>query len=589
MMNELLKVKIELLKDVPGVYIMKNAEGTVIYVGKAKSLIKRVRQYFYRPQEGKVLRMVREITDFDTIQIHSEKEALLLELNLIRKYYPKYNILLKDGKTYPYIALSKGKEPRLKIAYKPNDKDHYYFGPYPSVGSAYKTIDLLNRIFPLRKCKRVPSSPCLYYHLNQCLGPCVNRDLGDSYRAMVSDIRRFMSGDDESKIRLSIQEQMKKAADDLNFEKAQEYKKTLEAIDHIREKQSIALHDLTAMDVVATSSREGYFALSILTYRKGLLLGKNVFVMEQEGEENHEQVVSLIFQYYQKHDLPRELIIGQKEWKSPLEEALEIRVHLPSRGIKKDLLLIALENAKNGIDEHFLSARLEDDNLELLENLGEILHIPTPLHIELFDNSHLQGSEPIGAMVAFINGVKTPSMYRKYNISMSSGKDDLKSMYEVIFRRYSRLMKEGGKLPDLILVDGGMNQIRAAKEALCDAGAERIPLAGLAKDDHHHTSMLLSETDSYPISSQDKLFLFLVRMQDEVHRFAIAFHRQKRSKKTVASFFDDIPGIGAKRKEMLSRAYPSLDSLKNATARELSQIVPVNVAENILKKLEKNR
>ena len=588
-MNELLKIKIELLKDVPGVYIMKNAEGTVIYVGKAKSLIKRVKQYFYRPQEGKVLRMVREITDFDTIQIHSEKEALLLELNLIRKYYPKYNILLKDGKTYPYIALSKGKEPRLKIAYKPSDKDHYYFGPYPSVGSAYKTIDLLNRIFPLRKCNHIPSAPCLYYHLNQCLGPCVNKDLGDSYRAMVSDIRHFMSGDDENKIRLSIQEQMKKAANDLNFEKAQEYKKTLEAIDHIREKQSIALSDLTAMDVVATSSREGYFALSILTYRQGLLLGKNVFVMEKEGEENHEQVVSMIFQYYQKHDLPRELIIGQEEWKSPLEEALEIRVRLPSRGIKKDLLLIALENAKNGIDEHFLSARLEDDNLELLEKLGNILQISTPLHIELFDNSHLQGSEPIGAMVAFVNGVKTPSMYRKYNISMSSGKDDLKSMYEVIYRRYSRLIKEGGKLPDLILVDGGLNQIHAAKAALCDAGAERIPLAGLAKDDRHHTSMLLSETAAYPISSQDKLFLFLVRMQDEVHRFAITFHRQKRSKKTVSSFFDDIPGIGEKRKEMLNRAYPSLDSLRNATVQELSQIVPQNVAENLMKKLEKNR
>ena len=370
-MNELLKVKIELLKDVPGVYIMKNSEGTVIYVGKAKSLIKRVKQYFYRPQVGKVMRMVREITDFDTIQINSEKEALLLELNLIQKYYPKYNILLKDGKTYPYIALSKDKEPRLKIAYKPNDKDHYYFGPYTSSSSAYKIIDLLNKIFPLRKCSYIPSSPCLYYHLHQCLGPCINKNLANEYKSMVNDIKHFMQGDD-SKIKTNLILQMKKASEELNFEKAGEYKKIIDSIDHIQEKQSITLSSKLSLDVIATSSREGYFALSIITYRNGLLLGKNVFVNEQEGENNDEQVISLIFQYYQKHDLPKEIIVGNKEY-LVLQEGLSTKVILPSRGIKHDLLLIALENAKNGIDEHFLSARLEDDNLLLLEELGNIL------------------------------------------------------------------------------------------------------------------------------------------------------------------------------------------------------------------------
>ncbi len=583
-MNELLKVKIELLKDVPGVYIMKNSEGTVIYVGKAKSLIKRVKQYFYRPQVGKVMRMVREITDFDTIQINSEKEALLLELNLIQKYYPKYNILLKDGKTYPYIALSKDKEPRLKIAYKPNDKDHYYFGPYTSSSSAYKIIDLLNKIFPLRKCSYIPSSPCLYYHLHQCLGPCINKNLANEYKSMVNDIKHFMQGDD-SKIKTNLILQMKKASEELNFEKAGEYKKIIDSIDHIQEKQSITLSSKLSLDVIATSSREGYFALSIITYRNGLLLGKNVFVNEQEGENNDEQVISLIFQYYQKHDLPKEIIVGNKEY-LVLQEGLSTKVILPSRGIKHDLLLIALENAKNGIDEHFLSARLEDDNLLLLEELGNILNIKTPLHIELFDNSHLQGSEPIGAMVCFINGVKTPSMYRKYNIKQSSGKDDLKSMYEVIYRRYSRLKKENQPFPDLILVDGGFNQLKVAQKALDDLDI-KINLAGLEKDDHHHTSTLLTLEKEYSLSNQSKLFLFLVRMQDEVHRFAITFHRQKRSKKVISSFFDNIEGIGEKRKEMLNKAYPSLDSLKNASLEELSQIVPQEVGQRIIDKLNK--
>ena len=574
----------ELLKDVPGVYIMKNSEGTVIYVGKAKSLIKRVKQYFYRPQVGKVMRMVREITDFDTIQINSEKEALLLELNLIQKYYPKYNILLKDGKTYPYIALSKDKEPRLKIAYKPNDKDHYYFGPYTSSSSAYKIIDLLNKIFPLRKCSYIPSSPCLYYHLHQCLGPCINKNLANEYKSMVNDIKHFMQGDD-SKIKTNLILQMKKASEELNFEKAGEYKKIIDSIDHIQEKQSITLSSKLSLDVIATSSREGYFALSIITYRNGLLLGKNVFVNEQEGENNDEQVISLIFQYYQKHDLPKEIIVGNKEY-LVLQEGLSTKVILPSRGIKHDLLLIALENAKNGIDEHFLSARLEDDNLLLLEELGNILNIKTPLHIELFDNSHLQGSEPIGAMVCFINGVKTPSMYRKYNIKQSSGKDDLKSMYEVIYRRYSRLKKENQPFPDLILVDGGFNQLKVAQKALDDLDI-KINLAGLEKDDHHHTSTLLTLEKEYSLSNQSKLFLFLVRMQDEVHRFAITFHRQKRSKKVISSFFDNIEGIGEKRKEMLNKAYPSLDSLKNASLEELSQIVPQEVGQRIIDKLNK--
>ena len=404
---------------------------------------------------------------------------------------------------------------------------------------------------------------------------------------MANDIKKFMNGEDDNKIKSQVFNNMKKASEELNFEKASEYKKILDAIDHIQEKQSITLNNHSSFDVIATSYRENYFALSILTYRKGLLLGKNVFVNEQEGEDNEEQVLSMIFQYYQKHEIPKEILIGNKKYQESLINILQTKINIPSRGIKKEMLLIALENAKNGIDEHFLSSRLNDDNLKLLEELGEILHIKTPLRIELFDNSHLQGSSPIGAMVVFINGEKAPSMYRKFNITYSDGKDDLKSMYEVIFRRYSRLKKENQSYPDLILVDGGLNQILMAKKALSDAGVD-IFVAGLSKDDHHHTSLLLTEDEAYPLDKQDKLFLFLIRMQDEVHRFAITFHRKKQEKKLTTSFFDDIEGIGYKRKEMLNKAYPSLDSLKNASIEELSQIVPTIIAERIVEKLKKN-
>ena len=585
-MNDILKVKIELLKDVPGVYLMKDKDGNVIYVGKAKSLIRRVKSYFFRPQEGKVFRMVREICDFDTIQINSEKEALLLELNLIRKYYPKYNVLLKDGKTYPFICLSKENEPRLKMVYKPSDKKNYYFGPYTSSSYAWKIIDLLNKIFPLRKCNVMPSSPCLYYHIGQCLGPCIHKDLNDKYVDMIKEIKRFLNGDD-SKIKQDLVLKMKEASNSLNFEKAKEYKDLIDAINHIQEKQNISLSTLKDADVIASSSREGYFSFAVMTYRKGLLIGKNIYVLEKEGEDNIEQLTTLIYQYYLKHDLPKEIIVGSDELKNSLINLLDVRVNNPSRGEKKNLLLIALENAKNGIDEHFLSARLEDDNLLLLERLGGLLNIKTPLHIELFDNSHLQGSEAIGAMVVFINGVKVPSMYRKYNIEASSGKDDLKSMYEVIYRRYSRLINEEQKLPDLIIVDGGYNQLEVAKKALSDLNIS-IPLCGLSKDEHHNTSMLIDENEVYPLDTKDKLFLFLVRMQDEVHRYAISFHRQKRSKKLGLSFFDNIEGIGMKRKELLTKAYPSLASLKSATLEELTQLIPIEVAKRIIEKINDN-
>ena len=583
-MTPILKAKIDLLKDVPGTYLMKDKDGTIIYVGKAKSLIKRVKQYFYRPQVGKVFAMVREIVDFDTIETISEKEALLLELNLIQKYYPKYNILLKDGKSYPYIALKKVGDPELKIAYKDKDKKYQYFGPYPSSKSCYQTIDLLHKIFPLRKCKHIPSSPCIYYHMGQCLGPCVKKITSEEYKTYVNDIIRILKGD-VSKIVSSYKEKMKLAADNLEFEKAKEYKDILDSLNYIAEKQSIMTNDNVSRDVVAISKRDFYFALTILTYRNGRLLGKNNFVIESE-EDIVEQEISLLYQYYSSRDLPKEIVLADINVKKRLEEVFNTKVLVPSRGVKKDLLLIALENAKAALDEHFMTARLEDNMLFVLEELGTLLNIKTPLRIELFDNSHLQGEEPIGAMVCFVNGLKAPSLYRKYNIKDSSGKDDLSSMKEVIYRRYKRLLEEEKEFPDLIIVDGGINQINVALSSLEELNIS-IPVAGLAKDNHHHTAYLIKDGKMISLKDKEKIFMFLVRMQDEVHRFAISFHRAKREKKIKNSFFDDIIGIGIKRKETLLKAYPSLNELKSATYEELISLVPEHVAKAILEKINK--
>lgn len=583
-MNELLMAKIDLLSNKPGVYLMKNNDNHIIYVGKAKSLIKRVKQYFTRPQEGKVFRMVREVVDFDTIETPSEKEALLLEINLIRKHYPKYNILLKDGKSYPYIALKKKNDPFLKIAYKDNDKNFKYFGPYPNSKAVYSTIDLLNKLFPLRKCQTLHKEPCLYYHLGNCLGPCINRIKDEDYKELTDQITRFLNGD-TSKIKVDCQKKMRTFSENLEFEKAQEMKLILEAIDEINKKQNIMLKDHINRDVISYSSRDGYFSLCIMTYRKGILLGKNLFVLEC-FDNQHEDLIDCIYQYYINHELPNEIIVADNLLSDELSYLLERKVISPTRGVKKDLLLIALENAKKGLDEHFLTARLEDDSLSLLEELGKLLNIKTPLHIELFDNSHLQGSYPIGALVVYKNGNKVPSMYRKYNIKESEGKDDLKSMEEVLTRRYSRLILESQELPDLILVDGGENQVNIALEVIDNLGLT-IPVAGLYKNNKHQTAGLLYNGEVYELNHKSRLFLMLVRMQDEVHRYAISTHRNKRSKAITSSFLDSIKGLGKKRLENLLKMYPTKDSLIKASVEELQAIVPLNIAIEIKKEVNK--
>lgn len=586
--TEIVKRKIELLPDHPGCYLMKNKDGTIIYVGKAKSLVKRVKQYFTRPQEGKVFRMVLEVTDFDTIETDSEKESLLLEINLIQKYYPKYNIMLKDGKMYPYIALKKMGDPYLKIARNDRDKSFSYFGPFPNSGSAYRMIDLLNKIYPLRKCKNIPNRACLYYHLGQCMGPCINDISKSDNKDMISHITKFLNGD-ASEVKQEITAKMRAAANDLRFEEAQEYKETLDTIENVLSSQKIMMQDHIDRDIVGYSQRDGYISILFLLYRKGVLLGKNLFVVEKFDDINSE-LTDYIYQFYLNHPKPKELIISEKSIADILESSLGIKVIVPSRGVKKDLLFMALENAKAGLDEHFMTARLEDDNLKLLEELGNMLNISTPLDIELYDNSHLQGTEAIGAMVKFINGVKVPSMYRKYKIRQENKRDDLASMEEVLTRRLTRLKEENSKMPDLIIVDGGMTQVEIAYNVREKLNVN-VNIAGLAKNDKHETDALINGNtgEFIPLNHKSPLFFMLMRMQDEVHRFAISYHRHKRERSFFETIYDDIPGIGKKRRIQLLSAYPTLDSLKSVTLEELKQIIPEESAKLILEKRDSRK
>jgi excinuclease ABC subunit C len=581
-MKERIKSCIANLKHLPGVYLMHDKEDKIIYIGKAKDLFKRVSQYFLRPQVGKVAKMAFEAEYFETIITNNEKEALILEMNLIQTHYPKFNILLKDGSHYPYIGLKKTGYPYLQIKRNTKDKGYDYFGPFPRSTSAYETIDLLNKVFPLRKCKNIPSTACLYYHLGQCLAPCINDISKEKEDEIREDVKSFMRGNNQ-KVRQDIEAKMLSASEALDFESAASYKSILDSINHINTPQLMENNDKKDRDIFAFSVREGYLSLAVLLFRKGTLLDKKTYIVE-EFDNNEEQVADLILQFYQNVPLPQEIIINNELVVDLLFDLIDSNVYSVSKGKLHDLVLTAKENANNALDEYFLSARLDSDKLALLEELGHIINIKTPLRIELFDNSHLQGSSPVGAVVVFINGEPAKKLYRKYKIEHEEARDDLKSMEEVTYRRYSRLKEENKEMPDLILVDGGLNQIHAAQRAL-DKAEVSINLFGLVKNNKHQTAGLMDkEGNIYDIENKN-IFFMLTRMQDEVHRFAITFHQSLRNKSMRTSILDDIKGLGAKRKELINRAYPDINLLKEATVEELSQLLPKEVAIDLYNKL----
>ena len=579
-MTEKLRVLIDNLKHSPGVYLMYDINNTVIYVGKAKDLYKRVSQYFLRPQAGKVFKMVQNVDHFETIIVNNEKEALVLEMNLIHQYYPRFNILLKDGSHYPYIALKKKGDVTLLIKRNNKDKNYDYFGPYPNSGAAYEVVDLLNKVFPIRKCKTIPSTPCLYYHLGQCLAPCINNIDDETYDEMRNNIKSFLRGDNQKYIK-DIKEKMLKASEEMDYELAKEYKKTIDSINHINLSQSVETSDKIDRDIFAYSSRDGYLAIAYLIYRNGLLLGKESHVLEAFGEEE-EQVLDLITQLYSKLPEPKEVVINNDFIINELSSYLDANVVSVSKGKIYDLVLAAKNNANNALDEYFLSSKLDTDKIALLEELGQLLNIPTPYHIELFDNSHLQGSSPVGAMVAYINGEPNKSLYRKFKIEHEESRDDFASMKEVFSFFFLRNKNENKKMPDLILVDGGLPQVKSATKALKDIEVD-IPVYGLYKNDKHSTSGIIDINEKeYPIEDK-KLFFLLTRMQDEVHRFAISFHKEKRNKAMTVSIFDGVKGLGNKRKELLIKVYPDIVTLKQASLDELGQILPKEVALELYK------
>jgi len=576
--------KLKVLPNEPGCYLYYNDNREIIYVGKAKDLKKRVKSYFNRALDGKTQMLVKEITDMEFIITNSELESLILEINLIKKYDPKYNIMFTDDKTYPYIKLTNEKHPRLLYSrdYKKN-KDTY-FGPYPDGRAARETLSLLNQTFPLRKCKNLPKKECLYYHIGQCLAPCIKEVTKEDYQKVIKEIKHFFKGNDKSIIKL-LEEKMLKASEDLNFEQALEYKKQIEYINATKEKQTMELRDFVDRDFFGYYINNGWIAIQVFFMRQGKIIEHdvNAFPIVEDGLQELETFIAT---YYQNHKLPKEIVVPKDVDASLLQEALNIKVVSPSRGKKKQLHELASKNAKESLENKFyIVTRKEERTFGAIKELGDKLGINPPRRIECFDNSHIQGVNPVSAMVAFINGKPAKKEYRKYKIKTVETVDDIASMKEVVYRRYFRMMMEDLERPDLILVDGGVAQINAAREVLNQLNLD-IMVCGLAKDDKHRTSELLAfdPITKIEIDKQSSLFYLLTRIQDEVHRFAITFHRDQRSKSTISSTLERIEGVGANRAKMLLKHFKTLSKIKESSIDELCEVVPINVANNIFNK-----
>lgn len=592
-MNERIKNKLALLPDQPGCYLMKDKNGTIIYVGKAKVLKNRVRSYFTGSHNTKTERLVSEIEDFEYIVTESNIEALLLEINLIKKNDPKYNIMLKDDKTYPFLKITNEKYPRLVITRKVLKDKAFYFGPYPDVGAANETKKILDRLFPLRKCKPTQTKePCLYYHLGQCLCPYYFDVDPAEYTSIVNEVKRFLNGGHET-IEAEIKEKMAKAAENMEFEKAAEYRDQIRAIETIMTRQKMTNTDLIDRDVFGYAIDKGWMCVQVFFVRQGKLIERDVSIIPFYNEAE-EDFLTYIGQFYQEneHFIPKEVVIPDTIDQPSVEALLATKVIQPKRGEKKKLVELANKNARVALNERFdLIVRKQERTIGAIERLGNAMNIPAPIRIESFDNSNIMGTDPVAAMVVFIDGKPAKKEYRKYKIKTVVGPDDYASMREVIYRRYARVIREELPLPDLILIDGGKGQVDVAKDVLENQLGIDIPVAGMAKNDKHKTNELLfgNELKVVPLERNSPEFFLLQRIQDEVHRFAITFHRQLRSKNSFASRLDEIEGLGPKRKKMLLKEFKSLKNITAASIEELQEIgLPKNVAQNVFDKLHKN-
>lgn len=582
-----IKKKLSLLPMSPGCYLMKNTEGKVIYVGKARKLKNRVSSYFTGAHNYKTTKLVDHIWDFDYIVTGSEKEALLLEINLIKDYTPEYNIMFMDNTYYPYIELTDETHPRLKIVRKTKNKKNKYFGPYPDATAARNTFKLLNKLYPLRKCNHVPDKPCLYYSLHQCLGPCINDIDKSQYDEIRKELISFIHGNTKSKID-ELTEKMMTASENLQFELAKEYRDLIRSIEYVTAKQNVQFGDYKDRDILGYYIDKGYISIQLFFMREGKLLYHD-FNLEPVGEDFEEDLIRFLVTYYQTHPEPYELLIPQDVDLELLSEILSCHVLQPQRGDKKSLVEMANKNAKEALEKKFLLKEKTDEKtiLPIIE-LGKKLGIETPHTIELYDNSNIQGAYAVAGMVVYKDGVPSKKDYRKYKIKTVEGPDDYASMKEVIYRRYYRLLMEQKEMADLIIVDGGLGQIKVAKEVI-DSLNLPVHICGLSKDDKHSTAMLLDEHGSQvPIDTKSPLFFLLTRMQDEVHRYAISFHRQVRSKSLFSSILDEVDGIGEARKKKLLNHFKSVKKMKEASLEELEAVIPKNTASKLYEVLHKD-
>lgn len=570
----------------PGCYLMKNTDGKVIYVGKARKLKNRVSSYFTGAHNYKTTKLVDHIWDFDYIVTGSEKEALLLEINLIKDYTPEYNIMFMDNTYYPYIELTDETHPRLKIVRKTKNKKNKYFGPYPDATAARNTFKLLNKLYPLRKCNHVPDKPCLYYSLHQCLGPCINEVDKSQYDEIRKELISFIHGNTKSKID-ELTEKMMTASENLQFELAKEYRDLIRSIEYVTAKQNVQFGDYKDRDILGYFIDKGYISIQLFFMREGKLLYHD-FNLEPVGEDFEEDLIRFLVTYYQTHPEPYELLIPQDVDLELLTEILSCHVLQPQRGDKKSLVEMANKNAKEALEKKFLLKEKTDEKtiLPIIE-LGQKLGIDTPHTIELYDNSNIQGAYAVAGMVVYKDGVPSKKDYRKYKIKTVEGPDDYASMKEVIYRRYYRLLMEQKEMADLIIVDGGLGQIKVAKEVI-DSLNLSVHICGLSKDDKHSTAMLLNEDgNQVPIDTKSPLFFLLTRMQDEVHRYAISFHRQVRSKSLFSSILDEVEGIGEARKKKLLNHFKSVKKMKEASLEELEAVIPKNTAAKLYEVLHK--
>lgn len=575
---EMLKRKLDLLPTKPGVYLMKDSSGNIIYVGKAKILKNRVRSYFTGSHDQKTQKLVSQIMDFEYILTSSEVEALLLECNLIKKYNPQYNIMLKDDKTYPYLLITSEKHPRIVVTRKINKKMGKYFGPYPNATAAREAARLLNRLLPLRKCNKIPAKSCLYYHLGQCLAPCINQIKPEDYSDTLEKASIFLRGNQKS-VLMWLEERMNKAAESLQFEAAKEYRDLINDLKKISEKQNITLNDFRNRDIVSYAYDRDLISIQVFSFRQGMLVTREGFIFPY-FTELEEAFITFLLQYYSNNAIVPDEICIPEITPSSVHDILPLTI--PKRAKIRELMDLATANAEITLKDNVeLESEKTEEVIRAIEGLKELLNIPSASVIEAFDISGLSGTNVVGGMVQFIQGKPARSNYRKYNIPvLENNNDDTAYLKHVVSRRYTRLKEEQSTLPNLILVDGGKGQVKAVRASLQELQLS-IPVAGMVKNEKHETrSLVAGNGKEILLDIKPETFRFIQRIQEEVHRFAITFHRQQRLKKMISSELDGIEGIGPKRKRLLLQHFQSLEGIKNASVEELTKIGLPNMTAN---------